>query len=201
MVWENCVADTGYSSDENYAFLERQGIQSFIPAHGTFTGGPEGFEYVENKDHYLCPRVKIIPFTKEFNDYKTGTRKKEYRARKHLCIDCPIRSSCLGKSAQEKKFSVTYYRAEYQRNIARVESPLGRNIKGKRQSTLEPIFGTLTQFMGLRKVNTVGLKQANKCMQLSAIAYNLKKYLKFTQKRVKSGAGMLGLFFRVKTTV
>jgi len=118
-----------------------------------------------------------------------------------LCIDCPIRSSCLGKSAQEKKFSVTYYRAEYQRNIARVESPLGRNIKGKRQSTLEPIFGTLTQFMGLRKVNTVGLKQANKCMQLSAIAYNLKKYLKFTQKRVKSGAGMLGLFFRVKTTV
>ncbi|MEH6659344.1 hypothetical protein [Leeuwenhoekiella marinoflava] len=36
-------------------------------------------------------------------------------------MDCPIRSSCLGKSAQEKKFSVTYYRAEYLRNIARVD--------------------------------------------------------------------------------
>lgn len=55
--------------------------------------------------------------------------------------------------------------------------------------------------MGLRKVNTIGLKQANKYMQLSAIAYNLKKYLKFTQKRVKSGAEMLGLFFRLKTTL
>ncbi|MCL6218466.1 IS1182 family transposase [Zunongwangia pacifica] len=201
LVWENCVADTGYSSGENYAFLERQGLKSFIPAHGTFKGGPDGFMYVEDQDHYLCPQGKIIPFTKEFNDYRTGTRKKEYRARKHVCIDCPIRSSCLGKSAQEKKFSVTYYRAEYQRNIARVESPQGRYMKGKRQSTVEPVFGTLTQFIGLRKVNTVGLKQANKCMQLSAIAYNIKKYLKFTQKRVKSGAGMLGLYFRLKTAL
>lgn len=28
-------------------------------------------------------------------------------------------------------------------------------------------------------------------MHLSAMAYNLKKYLKFTRKRIKSGAGML----------
>ncbi|WP_205618358.1 hypothetical protein, partial [Mesonia mobilis] len=51
--------------------------------------------------------------------------------------------------------------------------------------------------VGLRKVNTIGLRQANKCMQLSAIAYNLKKYLKFTQNRVKNGAGMFALFFKV----
>ncbi len=35
-------------------------------------------------------------------------------------------------------------------------------------------------------------------MHLSAIAYNLKKYLKFTQKRVKSGAGMLVLLSFIK---
>ena len=201
LVWENCVADTGYSSGENYAFLEAQGLKSFIPPHGTFKGGPDNFKYIEDQDHYLCPQGKIIPFTKEFNDYRTGTRKKEYRARRHVCIDCPIRRSCLGKSAQEKKFSVTYYRAEYQRNIARVESPQGRYMKGRRQSTVEPVFGTLTQFMGLGKVNTIGLRQANKCMQLSAIAYNIKKYLKFTQKRAKSGAGMLGLFLELKTAL
>jgi len=74
-------------------------------------------------------------------------------------------------------------------------------VKGKRQSTVEPVFGTLTQLMGLRKVNTIGLKQANKCMQLSAIAYNLKKYLKFTKKRVKSGAGMLDLFLKFIMTL
>ena len=193
LYWENCVADTGYSSGENYRFLEERNLKSFIPPHGTYKGGPDGFEYVREHDHYLCPRGKEIPFTKVFNDYRTGTKKKEYRARKHVCIDCPVRSACLGKSAQEKKFSVTYYRDEYERNIARVESPQGRYMKGKRQSTVEPVFGTLTQFMGLRKINTIGLRQANKCMHLSAIAYNLKKYLNFTEKRSKRGVGRLAI--------
>ncbi len=87
-----------------------------------------------------------------------------------------------------------------ERNIARVESPQGRYIKGKRQSTVEPVFGTLTQFMGLRKINTIGLAQANKVMHPLAIAYNLKKYLKFDQKLVKSGAGVLVLATLVKRT-
>ena len=61
-------------------------------------------------------------------------------------------------------------------------------MKGKRQSTVEPVFGTLTQFMGLRKINTIGIAQANKVMHLSAMAYNLKKYLKFIGKTVRSDA-------------
>ncbi len=72
-------------------------------------------------------------------------------------------------------------------------------MKDKRQSTVEPIFGTPTQFMELRKINTIGLEQANRVMHLSAIAYNLKKYLKFEQKRVKSGAGQLALSILLKS--
>ena len=63
-------------------------------------------------------------------------------------------------------------------------------MKAKRQSTVEPVFGTLTQFMGLRKINTKGIKQANKVMHLSAVAYNLKKYLKFISKKVKNDRGI-----------
>jgi hypothetical protein len=59
-------------------------------------------------------------------------------------------------------------------------------MKKKRQSTVEPVFGTLTQFMGLRKMNTKGMRQANKVMLTSAVAYNIKKYLKFTEKLSKS---------------
>jgi hypothetical protein len=202
LVWQNCVADTGYSSGENYAFLEATGLTRFIPPHGTYKGGPDGFIYNEREDQYICTQGKVIPFTKEFLDYRTGTRKKEYRASKHVCTGCPIRRQCLGRSAQEKKFSVTFYRKEYQRNNARVHSPQGRYMKGKRQSTVEPVFGTLTQFMGLRKINTIGLAQANKVMHLSAIAYNLKKYLKFVQKRVKSGAeALLPLFVSIKAEI
>lgn len=202
LVWENCVADTGYSSGENYAFLEGRNLKSFIPPHGTYKGCPDGFSYNETEDHYVCPQGKIIPFKKVFYETRNHTKKKEYRASKKVCIDCPVRRECLGKSAQEKKFTVTYYRSEYERNIARVNSPQGRYMKAKRQSTVEPVFGTLTQFMGLRKVNTIGIKQANKCMQLSATAYNLKKYLKFMEKHGKSGAASLRfVFYRFKAPI
>ena len=105
-----------------------------------------------------------------------------------ICKQCSLRSSCLGKSAQEKKFTVTFYREEYERNNKRVHSERDRYMKSKRQSTVEPVFGTLTQYMGLRKINTIGIEQANKVMHLSAMAYNLKKYLKFITKTVKSDA-------------
>jgi len=200
LVWENCVADTGYSSGENYALLEVMGLKSFIPPHGTYKGGPSDMVYVKEHDHYLCPQGKVIPFRNVFLDSRTKTKKKSYRASSKICKGCPLRSTCLGK-VNEKQFSVTYYREEYERNIARVESPQGRSMKGKRQSTVEPVFGTLTQFMGLRKINTIGLEQANKVMHLSAIAYNLKKYLKFIEKRSKSGVGQLAFWVFAKSVV
>jgi len=191
LLWQNLLADTAYSDGSNYAFLEEIGLTSYIPPHGTYKGGPERFHYNEDQDNYTCPQGNIIPFKKVFRDYKTGTKKKEYRVSSKICKQCPIKVQCLGKSAQEKKFSVTYYREEYQRNNKRVNSKRGRYMKSKRHSTVEPVFGTLTQFMGLRKINTIGIQQANKVMHMAAIAYNLKKYLKFIGKRVRSEAKSL----------
>ncbi|MEO1010730.1 MAG: transposase [Bacteroidota bacterium] len=173
-----------------------------MPPHGTYKGGPDGFRYVKESDHYLCPKGQGHTLYQGLRRLPHGNQeKKEYRARKHVCTGCPLRSECLGKSAQEKKFGVTYYRAEYERNNERVNGSLGRYMKGKRQSTVEPVFGTLTQHMGLRKMNTIGLAQANKCMHLSAMAYNLKKYLKFGQKHTKSGASALVFLEMPKTTL
>lgn len=184
LLWRNCVADTGYSSGENYAFLEAIGLESYIPPHGTYKGGPEGFVYHKEQDHYVCPQGKTIPFKKVFYEGHNKNKKKEYRASKYVCLDCPLRRQCLKKS-QEKRITITFYKEEYERNNKRVNSKRGRYLKSKRQSTVEPVFGTLTQFMGLRKVNTIGIQQANKVMHMSAIAYNLKKYLKFIVKNVK----------------
>ena len=186
LLWHNLLADTGYSDGENYAFLERIGIKSYIPAHGTYKGGPNGFTYIEEKDHYLCPQGNIIPFKKVFYDHRTHTKKKEYRCSSLVCKNCPIKSKCLGKSVYEKKFSVTYYRAEYERNNKRVKSKRGRKMKTLRSSTVEPVFGTLTQFMGMRKINTIGINQANKVMHMAAMAYNLKKLLKFIDKSAQT---------------
>jgi hypothetical protein len=88
----------------------------------------------------------------------------------------------------EKKIAVTVYTGEYERNNKRVKSKYGRLMKAKRQSTVEPVWGTLTQFMGLRKINTIGIEQANKVMQMAAMAYNLKKLLKFIAKNTQTVA-------------
>jgi len=186
LLWRNILADAGYSSGENYAFLEKRGLENFIPAHGTYKGGPEGFVYHREGDYWQCPQGQSIPFVKIFNEGKNNTKKKEYRASKHVCKGCELRSSCL-KSQQEKRITITYYREEYERGIARIKSKQGRSMKAKRQSTVEPVFGILTQFMGLRKINTKGIRQANKVMLLSGTAYNLKKLLKYTSKRVETG--------------
>ena len=57
-----------------------------------------------------------------------------------------------------------------------------------RQSRVEPVFGTLTQYLGMRKINVRGIAGANKCMHMAAITYNLKKLLKYSTRKSKSGA-------------
>ncbi len=51
-------------------------------------------------------------------------------------------------------------------------------MKKLRQSTVEPVFGSLTQFYGLRKIGVLGKVGAQKVMLMATIAFNLKKYLK-----------------------
>ena len=61
----------------------------------------------------------------------------------------------------------------------RMQTKKAKILMKKRQSTIEPVIGTLVNYQGMKKVNTKGLHQANKCMTLSAIAYNIKKLLRY----------------------
>lgn len=48
-----------------------------------------------------------------------------------------------------------------------------------RQSTVEPVFGNLIYHYGLRRMNVRGHAGAQKTMLLTAVAYDLKKLLKY----------------------
>lgn len=183
LMWTNALADTGYSSGENYALLEKKGILSFIPPHANYKGGPEGFEYNSEGDFWKCPAGKHVTYRKS-KVYK-GSLLKVYLIQRKICSGCPIRTECLGKYT-EKRIVITAYKQEYDRAIARVNSKQGRYMKKKRQSTVEPVFGTLINFMGLSKINTIGIKQANKVMIMAGVAYNIKKYLKFKGSKAES---------------
>ena len=90
LVWQFLIADTGYSSGENYAFLENQGIVSFIPPHGTYKGGPEGFTYVNDGNYWLCPEGKHVTFRKQKTE--DGTLKNIYFTTRKDCQHCPIKA-------------------------------------------------------------------------------------------------------------
>ena len=156
--WENLAADAGYSSGENLAFLERKGIDSYIPPpHGTYKGGREGFTYHQKGDYWACPEGKKVTF--RGIRYNKGNKRKHYYTRRSDCKVCPIKTACIGKD-HEKKIGITYYREEYERAIVRSKSRLGKRMKSLRQSTVEPVFGTLIEHLGMRKMNTLGIRQA-----------------------------------------
>lgn len=183
LLMHNVLADAGYSSGENYAFFENQGLTSYIPPHGKYKGGPSGFSYHVEGNYWECSQGKRAEHRKKFED--KGIKKNQYATKRADCRDCPIKTACIGKS-HEKRIDITYYKPEYDRAIARLKSKQGRRFKYLRSSTVEPVFGSLTQFYGMRKVNTIGINQANKAMLMAGAAYNLKKYLKFIEKKVIS---------------
>lgn len=53
---------------------------------------------------------------------------------------------------------------------------------------MEPVLGTLINFMGVRRIWTRGLKSANKFMLGAAIAYNIKKWLNYKAPKIKTAA-------------
>ncbi len=197
LFWRNLLADAGFSSGENYDFLEKQNLISYIPPHGTYKGGPEGFTFVREENYWLCPQGKKVTFRKR--KLVKNSLQDHYLTRRSDCKDCPIKKQCIGKS-YEKRIGITIWVDQYERNNQRVKSSFGRYMKAKRQSTVEPVWGTLTQFMGLRKINTIGIKQANKVMHLAACAYNLKKLMKFEQKHLKTVAVAIAFYFSLLKT-
>jgi transposase len=196
------LADTGYCSGENYALLEREGITAFIPPHGTYAGGPEGFTYHREGDYWLCPEGKKATFRKEIiNAKRNNVRSRLYLTTRRDCKSCPLKESCIGKQ-HEKKVNITSFRDEYERAIARVHSRWGRRMKRLRQATVEPVLGTLLDFLGMRRINTRGQELSHKGMLVAAAAYNLQKLLRFTPKRSQTAVMALprpelGAFFRL----
>ncbi|MXV39403.1 IS1182 family transposase, partial [Flavobacteriaceae bacterium Ap0902] len=180
---ENLLADAGYSSGENYAWLEDKGIKSYIPPHGTYKGGPENFTYHKEGNYWECPEGKHVTFRKQ--RIEKGTLKDLYLTKRSDCKGCPLKTACIGKQ-HEKKIMITAYREHYERNKERLRKR--PRHKTERMKTIEPVFGTLTNFLGMYKVNTRGIQQANKCMLMAGAVFNLKKLLKYGRKPLKSVA-------------
>jgi transposase len=181
---EEVFADAGYSSGEALKALEENNIIGYIPNFGQYKPSREGFTYDEQNDRYTCSRGVHLPF-KKLTTTSLGYKMKVYRSSAKDCGPCPLRSVCIGKS-DFKKIDDSIDKPYYDRMHERLEKLKRNKIKRIRSSTVEPVLGTLVNYLSMRRVNTRGIKQANKCMLMAAVTYNLKKLLKFNHRKVKT---------------
>ncbi len=181
---EEVLADAGYSSGEALQALEDHNIRGYIPNFGQYKPGREGFTYDKQNDRYTCSRGVHLPF-KKIQTTSLGYQMKVYRSSSLDCRNCPLRAKCIGKS-DFKKIDDSVDKPLYDRMHQRLQTVNAKRLKKLRSSTVEPVLGTLINYLGMRRVNTRGLRQANKCMLMAAVAYNLKKLMKWTSKKIQS---------------
>jgi transposase len=175
LIMEEILADTNYSSTESLEALKNMKLTGYIPNLGSFKPEREGFIYDPEHDHYVCSQGKKLNYK---GLKKSRSLSKQYMSNSSDCKDCPIRLSCIGKSSQ-KMITETLSRPLFMQMEQRVKTRKGQRMKNLRHSTVEPVIGTLVNYLNMKKLNTRGLSNATKCLLMSAIAYNLKKLIKF----------------------
>lgn len=164
--------------------MEENTITGYIPNFGQYKPSRQGFTYDKENDRYVCSEGKYLPFKKIITT-SLGYKMKVYRSSSKDCGKCALRSVCIGKS-DFKKIDDSIDKPFYDRMHARMQTVNREKTRQLRSSTVEPVLGTLVNYLAMRRVNTRGIKQASKCIMMSAIAYNLKKLLKWESKKINA---------------
>lgn len=182
------VADTSYSSSESLrSVAARRGMMAYIPNHGAYKNERSGFTYQPEGDYYQCPTGARLTFKKTRITHG-NTESREYRASRKDCIGCAFQSTCAGKIGY-KTLVHSVDKQLFDEMHQRVHSTYGKKLRRLRQSTVEPVIGTLTNYLAMKRINGRGITQANKTIIGAAIAYNLKKWMNWkTNKRQVAAA-------------
>lgn len=192
---DQITADTGYSSGDALRYLAFQNIDAYIPNFGQYKPEREGFIYNKELDQYECKRGNkaILPFKKittTTNRYEVKT----YRSSETVCKNCELRTTCIGLKTKYKKIDDTLDKPLYDAMHKKMQTPYAKRISRIRSATVEPVLGTLINFLNMKRINTRGIKQANKHIIMAATCYNLKKLLKWKDNKRISVPNPLEIF-------
>lgn len=180
---DTILADAGFSSGENYKLLEVLKVNALMPVHGTYETHRGDFKYDGRKNAFICPNNQALKPT--YYRKTEGRPTAVYRSKKKICDACPLRNGCVTQKGI-KEISSTPYKKEYERMLKRLKTKKGKALYLKRMHTVEPVFGSLQEYYGLRRMNVRGRNSANKVMLMAAAAFNLKKWIKKLVKESKN---------------
>jgi hypothetical protein len=177
---DTVLADTNYSSESTHKYLEEKNIEAYIPVPAMYVPQREGFIYNKEEDCYTCIQGVKLLFRGIKNNKAGKPESKVYRTTAADCRDCPLKKSCC-KSQRIKSVFDTPAKPYLDAMNAKMNTSKGKKMRVIRSATVEPVWGTLLNYRGIRKVYTIGNELANKQLLMATAAYNLKKLVNFSK--------------------
>jgi transposase len=184
---DSITADAGYGSEENYQYLQQQGIDAYVK-HNQFdrkqhktTQAKHPFTadklyYNEAGDYYICPMgqhmLSIGTYTKiTATGYKQQVKK--YKALN--CEGCPLRGVChqsKGNRVIEINANLNHLK---QQADEKLKSEEGIKKRKQRCHDVEPVFANIKNNHGFKRYLLRGLPKVTVETGLLALAHNLRK--------------------------
>jgi len=191
------VADSGYGSEENYAWMEQENIDGYVKYNTFHTEQKrsvredrfrtENLRYDTQSDCYYCPNDVALCFTKQkrvrtASGYITTVRM--YTAED--CTGCGLRETCH-KSEGNRCIAIRPRLQRYREEMReRLFSEQGLFHRSQRGVEIEAVFGQLKQNLGFRRFHLRGLPKVEIELGILAMAHNLKKLWSSIQRKRKA---------------
>lgn len=179
------IGDGTYGSDENYDFLKKEKIGSYLKYPGFYqeiTGKAEkkrfgriNFIYKKEDDKIYCPEGREMSLERIEKKITENGYKQVNRIYKGNCKGCKYLTVC-SKSARGRTVQLNKKLEKYKRLTKKnLCSPSGIELRKRRNVDVETVFGDIKQNQGFRRFNLRGLEKVNAEFGLVAMAHNIKK--------------------------
>ena len=199
--YKNITADSGYESEENYIFLEKNRQLSYIkPANYEISktrkyrndiGKPENMGYDPETDAYTCKNGKKLKADHtRHTKSRTGYVSEKTIYKCEDCSSCPYKSECIKgnncKTPLEERTKTLQVAKTFMKHreedLERILSAEGILFRTNRSIQAEGSFGDLKQDMQFRRYLSKGTSNVLAESTLLAMARNINKLHNKIQK-------------------
>lgn len=185
---EEITADAGYGSEENYDYLEQQGLTAYVK-YNTFDKeqdknyqkkhkpfSKENLYYNQEEDYYVCPMGQKMHKTYQSTKPTEAGYKQQlshYQAKN--CEGCPLRGQCFkgkGNRSIERNHNLERHKQKIRELLT---SERGLQKRKQRTADVEPVFAQLKHNHNFRRFSLKGIEKTELEFGLMALAHNLRK--------------------------
>jgi transposase len=179
------IADAGYGTEENYAYLEEKDVESYVkyPSWWREVRGKTkpfekaAFRYDEENDRFICPMGRLLcKKEEETRQYKSGYKVLVITYQCESCEGCAARSECTSGTTHRLVQRRPNLDAYQQRVRDKLSTEQGQALRKRRAWECETIFADIKKNCGYTRVRLRGIKKALTDVMLVLLAHNLNRY-------------------------